>query len=387
MEKAIVLAAGASSRFWPLAVSHHKAFYKVGDGRTVIEYTVSGLIDHVSEVDIVVSPKDEERARSLFSSEPKVKVFVLPSPTGGGNAILVALKDGFTGKFFVTGADKVFAGKLLERLVKENGAVGLRKTDRPQHYGIVSLDSDNYITGLVEKPKKEETPSEYKVTSAYLLDSSIVPLLQKNTSEHYSLEISLNEYFKTNKVKGAMVEDIPDTSLHFPWELLDLNHKLMEEGKVNFVDPSAKVSPSAVIKPPVYIGPNAAIGDFTLIRDCSFIDSDTIVGAHSEVKNSIIYSRATVHRAYVGDSVIDSDARIGAGVVTANKRYDRGEVKSLLKDEKVGTGKKALGAIIGAGANLGTNSTTMPGVKIGVAATVWPGKVQFEDVPDGVTSK
>ncbi len=385
--KAIILSAGASSRFWPLASSFHKSFYRVGDGRTVIEYTVSGLLPKFDEITIVVGPGDEERAKSLFSSESKVKVVVLPSPTGAGNAILKALSDDFEGKFFVTGADKVFADKLFDLLEKEGAVVGLRKTASPQHFGIVSMDQDGYLTGLVEKPTKEGAPSEYKVTGAYLLDSSILALLQKNTEEHYSLELSLDEYFKSNKVKGAKLDDMPDTSLHFPWDLLDLNTKLMENGNINYIDPSAKVSPSALVKPPVYIGSNAKIGDFVLIRNGSFIDADTVIGAHSEVKNALIYKGSTIHRTYVGDSIIDSDSRLAGGVITANKRFDRDEIKSVVKGEKVGTGRKAFGAILGKEASLGTNSTIMPGVKVGNSAKVWPGKVQFEDVPDGETSK
>jgi bifunctional UDP-N-acetylglucosamine pyrophosphorylase/glucosamine-1-phosphate N-acetyltransferase len=383
--KAIVLAAGASTRFWPLASLHHKSFYKAAGGKTVIEYTVSGLIPKMEEVVIVVGPKDEDRAKSLFSDESKVKIKVLETPSGGGNAILKGV-DESDERFFVTWAEKVFAGKIFDLLSKDDEALAIRKTDNPQNFGIVSLEN-GFVTGLVEKPKREETPSEFKVTAGYLLNSKIVSLLQKNSSDHYSLEKSLDEYCRKNKVKGVDVSEVEDTSLHFPWDLIDLNHKLMTEEKMSFIHPTAKVADSAVLKPPLYIGENSVVGDFALVRDCVFIDSNVNVGAHSEVKNSLIYDGATMHRDYVGDSIIDSGSKLGAGVILANKRYDRGIVKSVIKGEKILTGKKALGAIIGKDANIGVNASVMPGVKIGNKSIVGPGKVQLEDVPDGETSK
>lgn len=387
MQKVIVLAAGASSRFWPLASTHHKSFYKVGSGKTVIEYTVAGLLENAEEIDIVVGSRDEGRAKDLFKDEARIKIRVLESPTGGGNAILKAIDEKNGGKFFVTWAEKVHAGQLLKLLLNEEEAIAVRRTEQPENFGIVTLDSEDFVTGLVEKPKREEAPSEYKVTGAYLLDSAIIPLLKKNSAEHYSLEKSLDEYFKSHKVKGVNVEEVEDTGLRFPWDLIDLSKKLMEEEKVAFVHPSAKVSDSAVLKPPYYIGEEAVVGDFALVRDCVYIGTNAKVGAHSEVKNSLIYEEATIHRAYVGDSVIDGGGKLGAGVVLANKRYDRGIVKSLIKGEKMETGKKALGAIIGREANIGVNASIMPGAKIGNKSIVWPGKFQVEDVPDGETSK
>jgi bifunctional UDP-N-acetylglucosamine pyrophosphorylase/glucosamine-1-phosphate N-acetyltransferase len=383
--KAVVLAAGASSRFWPLASSHHKSFYKVAGGKTVIEYTVSGLLPKASEVVIVVSPRDLDRAKALFSSESKVKIEVLDTPSGGGNAILKAVTES-EDLFFLTWSEKVFAGELFDLLSKENKAIAIRKTDSPQNFGIVSLDNGR-VTGLIEKPEKGKEPTEFKVTAGYLLSGKIVPLLQKYTNDHYSLEKSLDEYCKTNEVKGVDVGEIEDTGLHFPWDLIDINHKLMTIEKTSFIHPSAKIADSAVLKPPYYIGENAIIGDFAIIRDCVYIDSGVTVGAHSEVKNSLVYEGSSLHRDYVGDSVIDSHSKLGAGVILANKRYDRGIVKSVVKGEKMETGLKALGSIIGEGANIGVNASIMPGVKVGNKAIIGPGKVQMEDVGDNETSK
>ena len=414
MDKVVILAAGASSRFWPLTSSRHKAFYKVGTGKTIIEETVDGLLEQAKEVDIVVGPRDLERAKSIFKDN-KVKIFVLETPTGGGNAILKALGSSFSGNFFVTTGDKINAGKILEKLKGGQEAIALRKTDSPQHYGIVELDSENNIKSVVEKPEPGTESTNNKITSCYLLNPRFLPLLEKLKSEHYSLELGLNEYVRSNKVKGVFVDDIEDTRLKFPWDLLDLNQKVQAihlhqgfggQGKdTKFIDETAQIAKTSVIEGPVfidknarildfvkivgptYIGENALIGDFALVRKNSFIDKNVVIGSYSEIKNSIIYEGTTVHRNYIGDSVMDENSKIGAGTILANRRNDRGEIKSMIKGELIGTGLNYLGAFVGTGAKTGANVAVMPGRKIGKNANIWPGKVVLEDVPDDETLK
>lgn len=413
MDRIVVICAGASSRFWPLASIHHKAFYRVGIGKTIIEETVLGLLENpeIKEIDIVVSPKDESRARELFKEYEGVNIFVQEEPTGEGQALLKALKS-FSGKFFLTTGDKIFAGEILKKLTgndqahsaSSGQAIALRKTDNPAHFGIVELDSDNRIKSVVEKPKGS-TPSEYKITSGYLLDSAFLPFVEKFSSEHYSLEAALNEYVKENEVKGIFVDDIPNTRLKFPWDLLDINQKLQSRESMQFIDESARVAKTSIIDGPVYIdknakildfvkivgpayiGENALIGDFSLVRKNSFVDKNVTIGSYSEIKNSLIYEGTTVHRNYIGDSVMDENSKIGAGSILANRRNDRGEIRSVIKGELIGTGLNFLGAFIGAGAKTGANVAVMPGRKIGKNANIWPGKIVFEDVPDEETLK
>jgi NDP-sugar pyrophosphorylase family protein len=400
MDKAIILAAGASSRFWPLGQETHKAFYSCGTGKSVLEETVNSLEHLVKELIIAVSPKDLEKAQNIFSKYHKVKIIVMEVPSGAGNTILKALGKDYKGKFFVTFADKIFAGKILEKLINFDQAIALRETDQPQHFGIVSLDKDNYILEVVEKPKKEKAPSKYKISGAYLLNSDIFPLLIKNTKEHYSLEISLNEYFKKNNIKGVFTDQIEETSLKFPWDILNLNQIIQNLYLKSYIEKETKIAKTVVIEGnvyigknvkildyatiigPVYIGDNSIIGSFSLVRHNSYLGKNVLIGAHSEVKNSILEDNVHIHRSYVGDSIIDHSSRLGAGTVLANKRNDGKNIRSFIKGEKTETGKQALGAVMGANTKIGINSSIMPGVKIGSNSVVYPASLVKKDIED-----
>lgn len=406
MNRIVILSAGASSRFWPLASTHHKAFYRVGVGKTILEKTVSGILvefDSVSEISIVVSPRDFDLAVSLFNDNDKIKIYVQEKPDGEGQALLKGLI-GFSGKFMLTTGDKISAGRILKKISLKGESIALRKTENPKHFGIVELEKDR-IKSVTEKPEDGKAPSDYKITSAYFLDSSLLPFVDKFSEEHYALELALNEYVKTNEVKGVFVDEIEDTRLKFPWDLLNINQKIQASESMQFIDETAQIAKTSVIDGPVYIdknarvldfvkivgpayiGENALIGDFALVRKNSFVDKNVVIGSYSEIKNSLIYEGTTVHRNYIGDSVMDENSKIGAGTILANRRNDRGEIRSVIKGEKISSGLNFLGAFIGAGAKTGANSAIMPGVKIGKNANIWPGKVVLEDVGDEETLK
>ena len=85
-----------------------------------------------------------------------------------------------------------------------------------------------------------------------------------------------------------------------------------------------------------------------------------------EMKNSVISSGAKAnHRSYIGDAKVGQNANIGAGTITCN--YD-GQKKSMTE--------------IGAGALIGSNTSLVAPVKVGVGAFTGAGSVITKDVED-----
>lgn len=402
MNKIIILAAGASSRFWPLSTQNHKAFYKCGLGKTIIEETVSSLLTlKPKEIDIVVSPKDFEKAKQIFINQKNIKFFVQEKPMGEGEALLEVFKNvDYKGSFFLTTADKVNALEVLKLLQKEKQAIALRQTTTPQYFGIAALDNEGNIIKVVEKPAKVESPTSNRITSCYLLDASFIDVLRNTSSAHYSLEDALSTYVKKAKVKGVFVDKIEDIKLKFSWDLLSINKLIQNKKEFKHIEKSAKIAKTAVINGsiyigknvvimdfvsivgPVYIGDNSIIGTHSLIRQNVFIDENVLIGGGSEVKNSIIYTNSSLHRNYIGDSILEKDVKIGAGTVIANRRNDRREIKTLVKEEKILTGLTSFGSVMGSGVRVGINSSIMPGVKLGSNAHIWPASLVLKDVLD-----
>ena len=107
-----------------------------------------------------------------------------------------------------------------------------------------------------------------------------------------------------------------------------------------------------------------------------------VVGFATEVARSYMAAGSHTHACQVLDSVLAEDVNFSASCTTANLRIDHGNVKSVVKDNVMDTGRDKLGLIAGRGAFIGVNVMTMPGVKIGRGAEIGPTTVVREDVPD-----
>jgi len=152
------------------------------------------------------------------------------------------------------------------------------------------------------------------------------------------------------------------------------------KGRVS-VGKDTKIMAGAYIEGPVIIGDNCKIGPNCYIRPYTCIGDDVRVGNAVEVKNSAIFDGTKIgHLSYVGDSVIGRCCNFGAGTICSNLRHDKATVKSFIKGDRVDSGRRKLGAIIGDAVNTGIHTTIYTGTVIesgywGLPAAVLKGLV------------
>lgn len=172
-----------------------------------------------------------------------------------------------------------------------------------------------------------------------------------------------------------------------PWELLDLEAEFqghVSEGATvedSTIDESqgpvriqnnAEVK-SSVIRGPVWIGEGTEVGPRALIRSGS-IGENCRIGQSTEIKNSLIMEKTNVpHLSYVGDSIIGSKVNLAAGTVLSNLRHDERDIELRFRDERVSTGRRKLGALIGDCVKTGANTSIYEGRILGPFAVTGPG--------------
>ena len=139
------------------------------------------------------------------------------------------------------------------------------------------------------------------------------------------------------------------------------------------------IARSAKIAPTAFIGENVIICEDAEVRHCAFIRTNAIVGRaatvgnSTELKNAILFDGAQApHFNYVGDSVYGYKAHTGAGVITTNLKSDKTLVSILVNGERVQSGLKKFGAILGDHVEVGCNSVLNPGTVIGKNSSVYP---------------
>ena len=405
--QAVILAAGESSRFWPLN-QRHKSLLKIM-GRSLIFYTIESLKKAgIKDIIIVQGPKkDIEQDLKNYDLGIDIKYVIQSEAKGMGNAVMQT-QELISGPFFTLHAHKVNVGDYIKPLMekfKESKAelifLGI-KTDQPWLYGMLKLEGDK-VKCLIEKPEKGKEPSDIKVVGIYLLPPSFFEYYKKVSEHQYAFEDAIDLYMKENEARVTIIEKEP-SSFKYPWYLFEVTKLLMNSLiKKQEIHPTAKVSKNVTIegnvyigkntrvfegvaiKGPCYIGDDCLIGNNSLIREYTNLENNVLIGALAEVVRSIFQGDVHVHSGVFGDSIFGRGCRMGAGNIIANIRIDRGEIKSVVKREKVETRLNSLGCIMGENTKTGIHCSFMPGVFIGSNCQIGPGSIVFENIEDNAT--
>ncbi|MEG2009207.1 MAG: hypothetical protein RSB53_02710 [Oscillospiraceae bacterium] len=124
---------------------------------------------------------------------------------------------------------------------------------------------------------------------------------------------------------------------------------------------------------PAYIGKNCEIMPGAIIRPNSIIGDNCCIGHGSEIKRSVMFNGSKVASlAFAGDCVLGASARIGSGVITANRKFDQSNATLKTEGVKVDLGDSFFGCILGDAARLGANAVTQPGTHIGPHTWIFP---------------
>lgn len=172
----------------------------------------------------------------------------------------------------------------------------------------------------------------------------------------------------------------------YPWEvlphisefILELGKKLPKDeykkiGEDVWIHKSAKVFESAYIHGPAIICKDAEVRHCAFIRGNAIVGEGAVIGNSTELKNVIVFNKCEVpHYNYVGDSILGYKAHMGAGSITSNIKSDRKLVVIKDGDEKIETGLKKIGAMLGDNVEVGCGSVLNPGTIIGKNTNIYP---------------
>ncbi|TET05850.1 UTP--glucose-1-phosphate uridylyltransferase [Candidatus Dependentiae bacterium] len=226
---AIIPAAGIGTRFLPLTKAIPKEMIPLIDKPT-IQHVVEEAIDaHLSDLFIVIgnnkqaivdyfsSPyehadllkeKDKKRLKETLENriaKATIRYLAQPKPLGLGHAILMARTVIEPNSYFsVLLPDDILVGTepaigTMAQLAKQNNAAVIAVQEIPQEkisaYGVISiaeqLNHDLYeVSCLVEKPKKENAPSNLAIVGRYILPHKIIAILDSMQGNSGELQLT-----------------------------------------------------------------------------------------------------------------------------------------------------------------------------------------------------
>ena len=406
--KAVVLAAGEGVRLQPVTLTRPKHLIKVG-GKPILEHCLVALrACGVKEIVVVVHYM-ADAIRGYFGDGKdlglKVEYVEQKEVLGTGNAVSVV--EPFVGDDFVlVYGDLLFAAEAVKKVVglheKERPVVTMAvvAVENPEGYGVVEVEDEGVVKRIVEKPSREDAPSNLANAGIYVFSKEIFEKVGETSASargEWEITDAVSLLLKEGKrVLGVEVLKDDWFDVGRPWDLLEANRWALLRmeprvcgcvevgahlvGAVTVAE-SARVRSGAYVEGPVFIGERSDVGPNCFVRAFTSIGEGVRVGNGCEVKNCLVMDGVHVgHLSYIGDSVIGEGCNLGAGTVTANLRLDDGSVKMRVKDVVVDSGRRKLGVVLGDGVKTGINALFMPGVKVGCNSWIGANVVVSRDV-------
>jgi bifunctional UDP-N-acetylglucosamine pyrophosphorylase/glucosamine-1-phosphate N-acetyltransferase len=389
----VILAAGQGTRMRPLTDRRPKPMLPVAD-RPLMAHTADAAVEAGATELLLVVGYEADAVRGYFGDEYRntpVRYAVQAEQRGTAHAVRAA-REHIEGAFAVLNGDDIYDPDSVTRLFEGGPAVGTYEVENPRPYGVFDI-ADGVVEGIVEKPA--DPPSNRVNVGAYVLPAEARGWLDVEESERGEEEITdvLARVVDERSVRAVGVDRWMGVGR--PWELLEANEWQLGDldrgirGEVAptadlrgdvVVEEGATVEPGVVVEGPVLVRAGAHVGPNAYVRGHTLLGEGVRVGNAVEVKNSVLMTGAAVpHLSYVGDSVIGREVNLGAGTTVANLRHDDEAVRVTVKGDRVSTGRRKFGVVVGDGAKTGVETTLNAGVTLSTEARVEPNATVTRD--------
>ncbi len=399
--KTIFLAAGKSSRMEPLS---DKNFLEFCGEPLLIKLLKNAENGGLKNFIIVANKENREKIENTLQKFSFTADVVIQEEQKEGMAggVLTGLQacDPEEEVVLLGGNDAIDPAIYKELLSvggKADGALVAKSIDKYFPGGYLQITGKK-ITTIIEKPGEgNETSSLVNIVAHYFkkcgdLKGKLIALDLLKSGDAY--EQALQVLLETREFH--VVEYAGEWhAIKYPHHVLEMQEYwlslLPKENEIHpsvvisdtarihgeqvYIKEGVKIFDNAVVCGPCFIGKNSVIGNNALVRE-SNIGEKNEIGFCSEIARSFLSQGASAHHAYIGDSIIDKNVNFGAFSCTANLRLDKKDVKYLIKEERVSSGRTKLGAIIGEGSQIGIHAMLMPGCKIDANSFIAPGVVQ-----------
>ena len=432
---AIVLAAGAGSKFWPYSVVRQKAAFPVANVpavRRVVEVLASVGISRIA---VVVGVGEASVRAALRGASAEIVYVRQPSPEGTAPAAVLgaSVLDGdvmvVTGDV-VTSRDNISA--LLGRFAQERplaaALVQPLGEESPQSWITAYRDGDRLVG--VEGHGREGT---HRLCGVYVLRRAAIDYLVDNPGVMTRVpvggmppqEAEIAQSLQMMIDEGQTVLAVEAVGYHVdldkPWHILEATYRVIEAQSAeldgNTIAASAQIHDGAEIHGRVVLGEGATIGNRVVIRGdvwlapgaCvengamlqgpAVVGPGTVIrdycqiGGHSSLGGRGVYGHGAEFSGVALDTVycyhycevwgvVGQAVDFGAATVCGNLRFDDGNTAWTVQGRAEVPPHAANAAYLGDFCRTGVNAILMPGRRVGVYTCVGPGVVVYEDIPD-----
>ena len=296
--RAVVLVGGFGTRLRPLTLTTPKQMLPVGH-RPMIEWVVGHLADHgVDEAvlslgykpDAFIEAYPDDRCAGVH-----LTYAVEPEPLDTAGAIrFAALDAGIDDTFIVVNGD-VLTDLDIDALVRfhrasgAEGTIHLTPVEDPSLFGVVPTDDDGRVVAFVEKPPRDEAPTNRINAGTYVLEPSVLDRIAGD--RRVSIE---REVFPAMAAEGRCTPSRPTTTGSTP---------------ARRSNTSRRTSTCSARVPCVWTGSAAdAVIDETAVVERSLVGPGCHIARGAAVHDSVLMANARGRRTGPGRAARSSGA-------------------------------------------------------------------------------
>ena len=254
VEDAVLVAGGMGSRMLPASAAIAKEALPLVDIPALSHLAREAVAAGAKRIHIITSPKKDlsqllkdnswlhdtrpDLSAELLSpfNDVEVLVHVQKVPKGFGDALSCALH-AIDGPFMVLLGDNILldsfnstsnyipssaSKKLVEAYLRTGlPCVGLAAVNDPENYGVVSMDAE-LVKDIIEKPVREDAPSNLVLCGRYVFTSDTSKLLSLYDYEQYGelQSIAIQQHWMQNEgLVGVELKGFQwyDSGAPLPW--------------------------------------------------------------------------------------------------------------------------------------------------------------------------
>jgi bifunctional UDP-N-acetylglucosamine pyrophosphorylase/glucosamine-1-phosphate N-acetyltransferase len=411
MIQAVIMAAGKSTRTYPLTLTKPKPLLRIAN-KTILAHQLDQFVGLIQEVIIIVGYKSKMIQEHFGYSYRSIALGYVEQQEqlGTGHAAMQA-RPYIRDRFLLMNGDDLYAREDIEACLRyPYGVLGKEVAD-PRKFGVLTVEN-GLVRDLIEKP--EHPASNLTNVGMYALDKKIFGILDTIPKS------PRGEYEVTDAIKR--LAQIVDVHCHvmkghwipvgYPWHILNANDFLLgqyfeeiasdkitsgppskkgrirgiiEEGvKIEgniFLEEHSIIRQGSYIQGNVWIGKNCVIGPNCHITGNTSIGDNSHIGHGAAVKNSVIDRQCQIEPfCNILHSVLGENVSIGTGTVTMSAPIETKTVTSVIKEQVVASDREQFGVTVGSHVTIQPHVVTYPGVKIAPDTVVPPGTVVKEDL-------
>ncbi|MCU0270680.1 MAG: NDP-sugar synthase [Acidimicrobiales bacterium] len=321
--RAIVLVGGFGTRLRPLTWHTPKQMLPVVD-RPMLERVVSELGQHgVTDAILSLGFKPD----AFLAAYPddrcggvRLHYAVEPEPLDTAGAVRFAAEAvGMDSTFIVVNGDvltdlDITALWRLHRDKRAEGTIALTPVEDPSRYGVVPIDDDGRVEAFIEKPRREDAPSNWINAGTYVLEPSVIERIPPGRRvsierETFPAMVADGTLYALHSEAYWVDAGTAETYLQVQLDYVDGHRGVREPA----IDASACVAADAVVEHSVVMA-GAQVGAGATVRDSALLPG-VRVDAGAVVERSVCGPRSVVGAgATLRDlTVLGEDVAVPAG--------------------------------------------------------------------------